>query len=310
MPSPTIFVIGATGAQGGAVARALLSNNYQVHALVRDPTSTASQALKSQGASLFEGDWDNAPALEAAAAGCTGAFVNVYPLFDDWSAEIRHGKNILAASKRAGVKHVVYASVLGANHYETFYNPEPNTFHENYFRSKRTIEGEVQNGDFETWTILRGATFMSNFLLPSSMYMFPELSKDGRFISGYSPETKLLLIDPEDIGSFGFAAFSSPEKYGGRAIDIAAESLGVEQIIKTMEKVSEKKIKAKFFTASELEAQKDNPLIKGQSFARMIPPWFKFEETRAWGVKLHSFEEFLARQKDRVQTSIGEELLS
>jgi uncharacterized protein YbjT (DUF2867 family) len=223
MPSPTIFVIGATGAQGGAVARALLSNNYQVHALVRDPTSTASQALKSQGASLFEGDWDNVPALEAAAAGCTGAFVNVYPLFDDWPAEVRHAKNILAASKRAGVKHVVYASVLGANHYETFYNPDLNTFHENYFRSKRTIEEEVQNGDFETWTILRGATFMSNFLLPSSMYMFPELSKEGRFISGYTPETKLLLIDPEDIGSFGFAAFSNPEKYGGKSIDIAGE---------------------------------------------------------------------------------------
>lgn len=309
MSSSTIFVIGATGAQGGAVARALLNNSYQVHALVRDPTSTASQALESQGASLFEGDWDNVPVVEAAAAGCIGVFVNVYPLFDDWPAEVRHARNILAASKRAGIKHVVYASVLGANRYETFYNPDPNSFHENYFRSKYTIEEEVKNSDFETWTILRGASFMSNFLLPSSLYMFPELSKEGRFISGYTPDTNLLLVDPEDIGGFGFAAFSSPEKYRGKAIDIAGESLGVEQIIKRMEKVSEKKIEMKFFTAAELEAQKDNPLIKGQSFARVIPPWFSFEATRAWGVKLHSFEEFLARQKDRVQSSIGRKMV-
>jgi uncharacterized protein YbjT (DUF2867 family) len=148
MSSSTIFVIGATGTQGGAVARALLSNKYAVHALVRNPNSAASQTLKSQGASLFEGDWDNIPALDAAAAGCTGLFLNVYPRFDDLGAELRHARNILAASKSAGIKQVVCASAIGVDRYESLYDLDPESFLGNYFRSKRTIEEEVQNGGY------------------------------------------------------------------------------------------------------------------------------------------------------------------
>lgn len=306
MPSSTVFVIGATGNQGGGVARALLSNKYAVHALVRDPTSTASQALKSQGASIFEGDWDNIPALEAAAAGCTGLFLNVYPQYDDVGAELRHARNVLAASKRAGIKHVVYSSVIAADRYQSFHNPDPESFLGNYFYSKHTIEKEVQNGDFETWTILRGPVFMTNYLLPGSALMFPQLSAEGQFISASTPEAKLYLIDPEDIGGFSFAAFANPEKFGGKGIDIASELLGVREMAEIMEKVSGKTVEVRFLTEEEREAQKENPLVLGQSMSTKLPPWFHLAEVKKWGVKLHSFEEFLEREKDRLQKSIGE----
>jgi uncharacterized protein YbjT (DUF2867 family) len=309
MSSSKIFVIGATGAQGGAVARALLRNNYAVNALVRDPASAASQALKSQGASLFQGDWDNIPALEAAAAGCTGLFLNVYPRFEDFGAEVRHANNILTASKGAGIKQVVYASAIGVDRYETFHEVEPEGFFANYYRSKRTIEEDVQNGDFETWTILRGVIFMTNYLLPSSTWMFPELPAEGRFITAYSPDTKLLLVDPEDIGAFGFAAFSNPEKFGGKGIDVAAELVGVQEMTKAMEKVSGKKFEVIFHTEEEIEAQKDTNLrIMSQLIMRKTPPWVRLEEVRAWGVPLNSFEQFLEKEKDLLQRSIGERL--
>jgi uncharacterized protein YbjT (DUF2867 family) len=304
MPSSTVFVIGATGAQGGGVARALLSNKHAVHALVRDPTSTASQVLKSQGASIFEGDWDNIPALEGAAAGCTGLFLNVYPQ-QEVGAELRHARNILSVSKRAGIKQVVYTSVIAADRYQSFHNPDPESFFGHYFLSKHTIEKEVQNGDFETWTILRGAAFMTNYLLPSSAFMFPQLPLEGRFVSASTPESKLYLIDPEDIGQFGFAAFANPGKFGGKGIDIAAELLGVRQIAEVMERVSGKTVEVSFLTEEEREAQKENPLIMGQVVSGKLPPWFHLEEAKAWGVKLHSFEEFLEREKDRLQKSIG-----
>jgi uncharacterized protein YbjT (DUF2867 family) len=77
MSLPTIFVIGATGAQGGAVARALLSSKkYTVNALIRDPDSEAAKALTTQGASLIKGDWDDVAAIEKAASGCAGLFLN------------------------------------------------------------------------------------------------------------------------------------------------------------------------------------------------------------------------------------------
>ena len=306
MSLPRIFVVGATGAQGGAVARALLRNRYAVNILVRDPASAASLALKSQGASIFEGDWDNIPALEAAAEGCTGLFLNVYPQFEDLRGEVRHARNILAASKRAGINQVVYSSAIGVNRYETVYNVDPEGFLGNYFRSKRTIEEEVQNGDFGTWTILRGVVFMTNFLLPSSTFMFPELSTEGRFITAYSPDTKLFLLDPEDIGGFGFAAFSNPKMFGGKGIDVAADLVGVQQMMKAMEKVSGKKIEVIFRTEEEIEAQKDSdPRIMGQLLMRKTPTWVHLEEVKEWGVPLRSFEQFLEKEKDSLQRSIG-----
>lgn len=306
MSQPTIFVIGATGAQGGSVARAALRNKVAVHALVRDPNSAASQALKSQGASLFEGDWDNIPALEAAAAGCTGVFLNVYPQFDDVGGEARHARNIIAASKRAGVKQVVYSSAIGVDRYKTFHNPDPESFFGHYFRSKSTIEEEVQNGDFETWTILRGVIFMTNYLLPSTTFMFPELPSEGRFVTAYSPDSKLHLVDPEDIGEFGFAAFSDPEKFGGKGIDISGELLSPQEIAEKMEKVSGKKIEVRFRTKEEIEGQAANLAVSSQVLSSKLQPWVKLEEVKAWGIPLRSFEQFLEKEKDRLQRSIGQ----
>ena len=214
-------------------------------------------------------------------------------------------RNILSVSKRAGIKQVVYTSVIAADRYQSFHNPDPESFFGHYFLSKHTIEKEVQNGDFETWTILRGAAFMTNYLLPSSAFMFPQLPLEGRFVSASTPESKLYLIDPEDIGQFGFAAFANPGKFGGKGIDIAAELLGVRQIAEVMERVSGKTVEVSFLTEEEREAQKENPLIMGQVVSGKLPPWFHLEEAKAWEVKLHSFEEFLEREKHRLQKSIG-----
>jgi uncharacterized protein YbjT (DUF2867 family) len=187
-------------------------------------------------------------ALQAAATGCTGVFLNSLPDFGDSGAELRQAQNILTASKRAGITHVVYSSAIGVDRYGSFFNSDPQSFLGHYFRAKRAIEQEVQNGGFETWTILRGVTFMSNFLLPSASFMFPELTAEGRFVSAYSPDTKILLVDPEDIGGFGFAAFSNPEKFGGKGVDIAAEALAVHEMASLMEKVSGKRVEVRFRT--------------------------------------------------------------
>lgn len=81
---PIIFVIGATGVQGGSVAKSLLeSKKWAVNALVRDVNSSASLTLKSLGAQLIQGDWDNLSAIEEAASGCYGLFLNTYPSFTD-----------------------------------------------------------------------------------------------------------------------------------------------------------------------------------------------------------------------------------
>jgi uncharacterized protein YbjT (DUF2867 family) len=75
---PLITVFGATGNQGGAVARSLLKNpSFKVRALTRNPSSDASQALASQGAEVQKADGFDKKSMLSAFAGSWGVFVNI-----------------------------------------------------------------------------------------------------------------------------------------------------------------------------------------------------------------------------------------
>jgi uncharacterized protein YbjT (DUF2867 family) len=65
-PPGAVLVIGATGQQGGAVARELLDRGRAVHALVRDAGQPAARSLLAAGASLVPGDLDDPESLRAA----------------------------------------------------------------------------------------------------------------------------------------------------------------------------------------------------------------------------------------------------
>jgi uncharacterized protein YbjT (DUF2867 family) len=304
MKAQTIFVTGATGAQGGAVARALLRNHWVVHALVRDPTSEASQRLQSQGAILFTGDWDDLPALEAAAAGCNGLFLNCTINFEDLNAEVRHAQNILKASKVAGIGHVVYSSAMFVDEFDI--ESTSVDFLRQYFIRKREIEQEVQNGGWQTWTILRGGNFMSNYLLPVASFMFPQLVSEGRLVTAYIPETKVLLVHPEDIGAFGFAAFSEPKRFGGKGITVVAEALTLQNMADQMEKVSGKKVHVTFLSEEEVEAgTATNPIWASQQALRQMHTWLNVQDIEAWGIPMLKFEQFLEQQRECLSRTIG-----
>ena len=69
-----ILVTGATGQQGGAVARALLAGGHKVRALTRKPDGEAARALAGKGAEVVRGDLDDVASLEKALAGAWGVF--------------------------------------------------------------------------------------------------------------------------------------------------------------------------------------------------------------------------------------------
>ena len=110
----TILVTGATGNQGGAVARHLLQRRkFIVRAFVRDKNKPAAQALDQSGAELMEGDLNDRASIDHALQGVSGVF-SVQGLADGQDVEIRQGKALADAAKAAGIKHFVYSSVGGA----------------------------------------------------------------------------------------------------------------------------------------------------------------------------------------------------
>src|SRR4051812_16877081 len=100
MPSKTVFVTRATGTQGVAVTKNLLSAGYNIHAIVTNPDDARSTAYKDLGPSdikLFTGSLDNISVLETALSGCTALFLNLMPNFVEQNGEERQGKGILDA---------------------------------------------------------------------------------------------------------------------------------------------------------------------------------------------------------------------
>lgn len=155
-----VLVAGATGQQGGAVARHLLGDGWEVRALVRDPNKEAAQALLKQGAELVHGDLYDRASLDRALKGMYGVFsIQNYWLPDvGYEGEVKQGKLLADAAKEAEVQHFVYSSV-GAAH---------RGMGQSHFESKLIIERYLQESGLP-FTIVRPVAFMDNleWLLPS-----------------------------------------------------------------------------------------------------------------------------------------------
>src|SRR5919112_3623770 len=154
MNDKMIAVTGATGQQGGAVARKLLADGWKVRALTRDTNKPAAQELASLGAEIFAGDMEDRAQLDAAFKDVYGVFsVQNYWLPNvGFEGEVRQGKNVVDAAKAAGVQHLVYSSV-GAAH---------RGMGQKHFESKWQIEQYIHSLDIP-YTILRPAFFMENY---------------------------------------------------------------------------------------------------------------------------------------------------
>lgn len=107
----TVLVTGATGKQGGNVARQLLSKGHQVRGLTRNPDSPAAVELQRLGAEIVTGNLEDRASLEQAAQGVDAIFSMSTPFESDIETEIRQGKNVADAAKTVGVPYLVYSSV-------------------------------------------------------------------------------------------------------------------------------------------------------------------------------------------------------
>ena len=147
-----VLVCGATGNQGGAVARSLLERGFSVRALSRNPDKPAARTLAGRGAEIVRGDLEDRSSLDRALDGIHGVF-SVQNYFEaGYDGEVRQGKALADAAKEAGVEHFVYSSV--GSTYRNTGIPQ--------FESKWEVEGHVREVSLP-YTILRPVGFMQNW---------------------------------------------------------------------------------------------------------------------------------------------------
>jgi uncharacterized protein YbjT (DUF2867 family) len=220
-----ILVAGATGTQGGAVARALVERGYTVRGLTRNPTSGAARALTALGVVMVKGDFDDAGSLAAALEGAYGAFSVQQYRGVGVAAEIRQGKAFADAARRAGVRHFVYTSVAKA----------PLATGVPQFDSKLEIEAYVRASGLP-YTIIRPASFMI------WLDDIREQALTG-VISGPLPgDQARSYIAPRDIGHFVADAFDDPEHWIGRELDVAGDTISYAGVAALLSRILERPV--------------------------------------------------------------------
>lgn len=201
-----ILVSGATGQQGGAVAKALLAKGQKIRVMTRNPDKAA--VLAKAGAEVIKGDFMRPADMQAAMRGVHGVF-GVTTFFEAGvDAEVKQGIELADAAKQAGIRHFVYTSVGSADRSTGI----------PHFESKWKVEQHICKIGLP-YTILRPVAFMENFL------SFWKPSPEGVLTVPMKPEKKLALVALNDIGEYGATAFLRPIEFLGVAINLAGDEL-------------------------------------------------------------------------------------
>jgi uncharacterized protein YbjT (DUF2867 family) len=215
-----ILVVGATGQQGGAVAKELAAKGYRVRGMTRDASSDKARALSSIGVTPVEGNLDDDASLARALRGAWG----VFGVQNTWTAgvegEEEEGKRLVAAARAAGVKHYVYTSVASAHRGTGI----------PHFENKWRVEGALRAAGFPSWTIIRPVFFMENW----TSGWFKSSIDAGALAIGIAPTTRLQMIAVEDIGQYGALAFERHQDLNGAQIDIAGDELTMPEAAKIL----------------------------------------------------------------------------
>ena len=217
----TILVTGATGTQGGAVARELLERGYAVRGLTRDPASDRAAALAELGAEMVRGDFDDAASLAAAMDGAYGVFAVTDFWEHGYDKEVRHGRNLVDAAKKAGIRHFVYTSVAGAD-------DDTGIPH---FDSKAEVEAYL-HGSGLAYSVVRPVEFMDN------VRWYRDMIFGGTLFDPRDAGRSHQWIAASDIGFFVGEAFDNPDEWLGRTLEIAGDELTIAEYVALLSEVS------------------------------------------------------------------------
>jgi uncharacterized protein YbjT (DUF2867 family) len=205
----TVAVCGATGRQGGAVARRLLESGWAVRALTRKPQGRPAQVLAALGAEVVRADMDDTSSVRRAFDGVDGVYSVQNGMVSGFDAEVAQGRNVAEAAKAAGVKHLVYGSA-GLGRAGT---GVPS------WEAKLRVEEHVRALGLP-FTILRPMAFMELMTDPS---FYPAVGTWSVWPRLTGEQRPIIWIAVEDVGSIAAIVFADRDRWLGRELALAAD---------------------------------------------------------------------------------------
>jgi uncharacterized protein YbjT (DUF2867 family) len=306
----TIVVLGATGAQGGGVARAILRDKdgpFAVRAVTRDTSSDKARALAAAGAELVAADVDDPKSLDRAFAGAYGAYcVTFFWAHFSPERELAEAKALADAATRARLQHVIWSTLEDVRKYVPLDDDRLPTLHGKYKVPHFDAKGEA-DAFFSgvPTTFLLASFYWENFIYFGSG---PKRAADGP-LELVLPigESSMAGIAAEDIGKCAYGILKRGAELAGRRIGVAGGYLTGTQMAAAMSKAIGQTIK---FNPVPPEVYRTFGFPGADDLGNMFQFYRDFERelnatrsvdmSRLLNPELQSFDEWLAANAKRI----------
>lgn len=234
-----IAVFGATGAQGGGLARAILNDpnsEFAVRAVTRDPNSDKAQALADMGAEVVAGNLDDPESLKRLLEGAYGAYFVTF-FWDHFSPEkeMADAKHMAEAAKAAGLKHVIWSTLEDVRKYVPLDDDSMPTLQGKY--KVPHFDGKGESDQY--FAALPTTYLLTAFYWENMIYfgMGPKKGPDGSLsITFPLGDQKMASIAAEDIGKCAYGIFKKGEAMVGQRIGIAGDHVSGQDMAAALSK--------------------------------------------------------------------------
>jgi uncharacterized protein YbjT (DUF2867 family) len=311
MQKKIIAVLGATGQQGGGLAKALLadkSGEFALRAITRKPDGEKGRELAKHGAEVVAADLDDADSLTRAFKGAYGAFclTNFWEHFSG-EKETAQGKALATAAKNAGVKHAVWSTFEDTRKTFPLSDARMPTLQGKYkvphFDAKADADAAFKQLGVPT-TFLLTSFYWENLIY---FGVGPKKGADGK-LSFVLPmgSKKLPGIASADIGKCVLGMFKRPELIG-KTVGVAGEHLSGAEMAAELARALEQPVA---FAAPTPDAYRGFGFPGADEMGNMFQ--FKAETEKAYcgardvafcrqlNPELQTFAQWLSRNKARI----------
>ena len=307
-----IAVVGATGAQGGGLIRAILAHpdgGFSARAITRDPNSEKAQALAALGVEVVAGDLDDEASLVAAFTGAYGAYC-LTNFWEHFSAdkEIEQAGVLARATKAAGVSHVIWSTLEDVRDYVALDDDRMPTILGKYKVPHFDAKGEANHlfSDAGVPTTLLNTSFYWENLIYFGMG--PQRGEDGTLsITFPLGDAKLAGIAAGDIGACAYGVFAAGEKFIGQTVSIAGGHLSGAEMAASLsaalgEEVRYNAVSPDAYRAFGFPAAEElgNMFQFNAEFSDEYCAKRDLDATRALNPGLHSFDAWLEENASKL----------
>jgi uncharacterized protein YbjT (DUF2867 family) len=307
-----IAVVGATGAQGGGLCRAILKDRdggYGVRALTRNTESAKAKELEKLGAEVVRVDVDDAESLKRAFHGAHGAFCVTF-FWEHFSPgkEVAEAKNMAVAAKHAGLKHVIWSTLEDTRNWVPPGDSRMPTLQGKYKVPHFDGKGEANQAFAELGV---PTTFLlTSFYWENLIYfgMGPKKGADGNlYITLPMGDRKLPGIAVDDIGKCAYAIFRKGRDYIGKTVGVAGDHLTGNQMAAALTKALGQEVR---YNEVSPETYRGFGFPGADDLGNMFQFKRDFEEyfcgarsldfSRFINPSIHTFETWLVENKGRI----------